>query len=382
MARDRDERVPPRVAVSIAIGILEGLQAAHDATSETGAALDLVHRDVSPKNVIVGTDGVARVLDFGIAKAAGREQLSTSTGQVKGTAGYMSPEQVRGDAVDRRSDLYAAGIVLWELLTGERLFLGDNVAATLTQSLVAPVDAPSLRGAKSEGALDQVVLHALSRDMDQRFSSAKDFVAALEQAVQPARASEVATWMTVLAAKELSDQAALIARVEGRLPADSVTVVTSFGQPNGIAETGAGLTVVSDSLRAPRRRLLTFPVVMSALGAAVALTVTCGVVRMTAADPAPASSASPLAAAVDLGPAAGGAAATSAAPADLPPPLAASTPVDPPTSSSSTSPSPRAPSTRPLRAGPGHGSSPARPGCTPPFTIGSDGIRRAKRECF
>ncbi len=385
--RDRDERVAQRIAVSIAIGVLEGLQAAHDATSETGAPLELVHRDVSPKNVLLGTDGVARVLDFGIAKAAGREQLSTSMGQVKGTAGYMSPEQIRGEAIDRRSDVYAAGIVLWELLTGERLFLGDNVAATLTQALVAPLEAPSARGASSSAALDQVVLRALSRDMGGRFSTAKELVAALEQAVQPARSSEVAAWVASVAAAPLARQAAMIARVEGGLQADTGAVVTGSGEMSGVAEASAGLTLVSDSVR-PARRRLAFPIAVSALGAVVALSVTCGVIRMTASEQAAASS-TPTTGAVEL---AAPTAPTAPAAAQYPLPVPLDTDAAASTASSVALAAPVASATPrtirttrpalPSRAAPSHLAASARAACNPPFTVDADGIRHAKRECF
>ena len=101
-------------------GLLHGLHAAHEAKSERGAPLGIVHRDVSPQNVLVGLDGVPRVLDFGIAKAVTRVQ-STRNGQLKGKLSYMAPEQLRGGSADRRTDVFAAGIVLWEALTGSPL---------------------------------------------------------------------------------------------------------------------------------------------------------------------------------------------------------------------------------------------------------------------
>src|SRR5678816_4576391 len=97
-------------------GILHGLHAAHEATTELGEPLEIVHRDVSPQNVLVGTDGVPRVLDFGVAKAAGRMQ-TTKEGQIKGKLSYMPPEQLRGAAVNRQTDIYACGVMLWELIT-------------------------------------------------------------------------------------------------------------------------------------------------------------------------------------------------------------------------------------------------------------------------
>src|ERR1019366_2190828 len=114
--RARGERIPPLIVSGVIAGVLHGLHAAHEAKSETGQRLDIVHRDVSPQNCLVGTDGVARVLDFGVAKAAGRLQ-TTRDGQLKGKLSYMAPEQIHGATVTRRTDIYAASVVLWETLT-------------------------------------------------------------------------------------------------------------------------------------------------------------------------------------------------------------------------------------------------------------------------
>src|SRR5258708_3975182 len=113
--RKRGKKIPPKIVATVLAGALHGLQAAHDAKDEHGAPLGIVHRDVSPHNVLVGVDGVSRVLDFGVAKAAGRLQ-STRQGQLKGKVAYMAPEQVRGAAVDRQTDVYSAAVVLWETL--------------------------------------------------------------------------------------------------------------------------------------------------------------------------------------------------------------------------------------------------------------------------
>src|SRR5450432_1976245 len=124
LSSDLQHPVPLPIASAILVNVLDGLHAAHEATDDHGVALDIVHRDVSPHNVLVGSDGVARVLDFGVAKASNRLQ-TTREGKIKGKLSYMAPEHVTG-SVDRRTDVYAAGVVLWEALTGRRLFLGDN----------------------------------------------------------------------------------------------------------------------------------------------------------------------------------------------------------------------------------------------------------------
>src|SRR6185436_5870623 len=117
--------VPPPIAVAVLVGALHGLHAAHEAVDEMGRPLRIVHRDFSPQNIMVGVDGVARVLDFGIAKAVSSSQ-STRKGEFKGKIAYTSPEQLRGEKVDRRAELFAAGVVLWEALTRKRLFSADD----------------------------------------------------------------------------------------------------------------------------------------------------------------------------------------------------------------------------------------------------------------
>ncbi|MFN9938337.1 MAG: protein kinase domain-containing protein, partial [bacterium] len=117
-------------------------------------ALGIVHRDVSPQNVLVGTDGVSKILDFGVAKAAGRSQ-TTREGQIKGKLAYMPPEQLRGMPVTRGTDIYAAGVVLWELVTGQRLFSGDNEGVIVAKVLHGDVQSPAAvlaeKGAKLTG---------------------------------------------------------------------------------------------------------------------------------------------------------------------------------------------------------------------------------------
>ena len=163
--------VPVPVAVSIIIGMLHGLHAAHEAKSETGEPLDIVHRDMSPQNVIVGADGVARVLDFGVAKAANRVQ-TTGDGQIKGKLRYMSPEQLRGRAVTRSSDIFSAAIVAWELLTCQRFVKSDEPGAVIAQLLADETARPSTRRPDLDWVADEVVLRGLARDPETRYRTA------------------------------------------------------------------------------------------------------------------------------------------------------------------------------------------------------------------
>jgi eukaryotic-like serine/threonine-protein kinase len=212
-ANELGERMPIPVVVSVLAGMLYGLHAAHEAKGEDGKPLGIVHRDVSPQNVLVGVDGVARVFDFGVAKAASRLQ-STWDGQVKGKLRYMAPEQLRSRAIDRRTDLFAAAAVLWETLTGRRLFDGIDPGAIVTQILMDEVPPPSRFVEGLPEALDAITLRGLSSSPDGRFASAREMAMALERAIPPATAREVGEWVEQVAGKSLAARAELVAAVE------------------------------------------------------------------------------------------------------------------------------------------------------------------------
>lgn len=174
----RGERMAPAMAAHVLAEALRGLDHAHGMTDYDGSRLGIVHRDVSPQNIHVAYDGQVRVLDFGIAKAA-LNTSHTQAGVLKGKFAYMSPEQTTGDNVDCRSDIFAAGVVLWELLAGERLFKGDNAAA-LGQLVKAHIDPPSSRCAGVPAQLDAIVMRAVRRDPDERYATAQEMALALE----------------------------------------------------------------------------------------------------------------------------------------------------------------------------------------------------------
>jgi serine/threonine-protein kinase len=141
LARTGEPIAPQSVVLAVVCGALHGLHAAHEANGESGERLCVVHRDVSPQNILVGLDGTPRVLDFGIAKALGRAQV-TRSGMLKGKLAYMAPEQIRNADLGPRTDIYAASVVLWEALTGARLFKGDEGAVMgqiAAGKIVAPV---------------------------------------------------------------------------------------------------------------------------------------------------------------------------------------------------------------------------------------------------
>ncbi len=210
----RSERMPVNVAVGITVSVLEGLHAAHEATSEEGAPLDIVHRDVSPQNIIVGADGIARVLDFGIAKAAERLQ-TTEEGSFKGKLGYMPPDVLCGRPVDRRADLWAAGVVLWEMLVGERLFpTGDSPHAVVRMIVDDPIDPPSRRRAPIAADLDAVVARALMKEPAERFETARAMATALEGAAPVASSRVIGEWLASVVGDQLAERATRVAGVE------------------------------------------------------------------------------------------------------------------------------------------------------------------------
>jgi hypothetical protein len=211
-ASARGERIPPEMVASILVGVLHGLHAAHEAKSDHGEPLEIVHRDVSPHNVLVGTDGVARVLDFGVAKAVGRAQ-TTREGQLKGKLAYMAPEQIRGSA-SRVTDVYAASVVLWEALTGKRLFVGENDAHVFDQVLRGCSVPPSAHVKDLPPALDAVTMRGLQVDPASRFPTARDMARALEEAMPLAPASRIGDWVEAAAKETLAERSARIASIE------------------------------------------------------------------------------------------------------------------------------------------------------------------------
>jgi serine/threonine-protein kinase len=211
--RAEKKRVPPAIASAILCGVLHGLHAAHEAKSEEGEPLHIVHRDVSPQNVLVGIDGAARVLDFGIAKAAGRTQ-TTREGSVKGKFAYMAPEQMNGTPVTRATDIYAASVVLWETLTGSRLFDAESEAELALRVLKGATRPPSATAPGISPALDAVTLRGLSVDPTRRLPTARDMARELEQACPPATPMEVGAWVELVAAAGLATRARAVADIE------------------------------------------------------------------------------------------------------------------------------------------------------------------------
>jgi serine/threonine protein kinase len=177
--RSNGQLMPIPQAAYVTKKVCEGLDYAHKKRDPSGNPMNIIHRDVSPQNILVGFEGEVKVIDFGIAKAANRAS-KTQAGVLKGKFGYMSPEQVRGLPTDRRSDIFAVGVLLYEMLTGERLFIGESDFSTLERVRNAEVIPPTNFNKKISPALEQIVLKTLAREVDDRFQWASELAEELE----------------------------------------------------------------------------------------------------------------------------------------------------------------------------------------------------------
>ena len=174
----RGERVPVPIALAILSEACRGLAYAHSFVDDKGAHRPIIHRDVSPSNIVICKDGAVKLVDFGLAQLTRGETLAIDT--FLGKLAYMSPEQLHRRQLDRRADVFALGVTLYELVTGTRLFAGRNDAETLNRLETLVVEPPSRLDREVPAALDVVVLRALHRDPDQRYRSAADMLAALD----------------------------------------------------------------------------------------------------------------------------------------------------------------------------------------------------------
>ena len=222
--------VPRPVLVRIILDALAGLHAAHELTDPLGQLVELVHRDVSPQNILVGVDGCSRITDFGVARAASRLS-NTRADKLKGKLAYMSPEQARSGEVDRRADVFAMGIILWEILAGKRLFKSENEAMTLHRVMVEPIPRLTQLVPSIHPAFEQVCAKALDRDVSKRYQSGAEMAESLERAARTA-AVESPTDLGVASPREVA------AYVQGALGEDiaaqreSVRAWLAHSQPN------------------------------------------------------------------------------------------------------------------------------------------------------
>ena len=336
-ARAAGKFIPIPIVVDIIIGLLNGLHAAHEATNEKGEPLSVVHRDVSPHNILVGTDGVTRVLDFGIAKAVGLVH-NTRAGEVKGKVRYMPPEQIRGQDVNRAADVYAASVVLWEALTCSRLFGAGNDGEVVYRVMEGQIPRPSQLRQDVPPELEAIVMRGLHKNPDERFQTAKAMSDALELAAPPVSRSTVSTWVLENAPDEIQRREECVARVESTMtpvPATSLAAAMPATGDSTLSRMGSlsqslAPDAPADGSRWPRRKRLL-------LATAVALTIALAGLTPSllqspsgsdpaGAVPAPANAAEPAAgnAAVNEAPAVP--AAPEKAAASEPSPVASDTP--------------------------------------------------------
>jgi len=350
---------------------------------------------VSPQNIIVGTDGLARVLDFGIAKARGRIQ-TTQDGEVKGKLRYMAPEQLQKNIATPRTDVYAAGVVTWELIAGRRLFdaesQGGVVSAVLSSAIVPPSDLCEDASPPSVvRALDAVVLRALARDPAERFASAGEMAGELEKCAPPATAHDVAAWLKSCAGEQLTARANMVARVESDSAGDvrarhagpeeltAVPAVSSTPRPVLAGSASVAIDGTSRNEKRPRTALFIAIALVAALVAAGAFALR-GPMRLRADD----RSESPVVGAPPPASVPPSASAIVPAPSDSTTAVAPSVApaLSEPPARSSPAPTASAPRRSPTVHVPAGTRRPAADICNPPFVWDEQGVKRYKPECM
>jgi serine/threonine protein kinase len=237
---------PPRPELVAYVGreMCRALAYAHEFTSEDGQVLGMIHRDVSPSNVMLSFDGAVKILDFGIAKALGGESADegTKSGTLKGKFAYMAPEQTVSNEIDRRIDIFATGIVLHEILTGRRLFKGENDMQTIERVRRCEVLPPSLHNPLCPPQLDQIVLQALARNRDERYQSASEMADALDDVVYASRfqATHLAQTMRVLFPVDVGGD--ISGAQSGRAARLSTASVSPSRSNTGVSRSGSNVS--------------------------------------------------------------------------------------------------------------------------------------------
>lgn len=247
------EHMPVRIGLRIVVDALQGLHAAHELRDDDGQPLGLVHRDFSPQNILVGIDGSSRLTDFGVAKAKNR-LTHTATGLIKGKIHYMSPEQAKTEPVDRRTDVWAAGVIVWELLAERALYREHTDTGILLQLITEPP--PRLRRVKKDVSrtLEDAVAFALATSVDERFATAAAFARALEEGAREmgglADCAEVAAYVRELAGAHLAKRRAQVAEVR-KLRAEMKNIaLEATTDADMTTPSTAGLSNLDDAARA------------------------------------------------------------------------------------------------------------------------------------
>jgi serine/threonine-protein kinase len=277
-AAGQGQRLPTAISLRILIDSLSGLHGAHELRDDSGQLVHLVHRDVSPQNVLVGIDGVSRITDFGVARAQSRLS-ATRVGQLKGKLAYMAPEQASGSDIDRRADVFSAGVMIWETLAAKRLFKGETEAATLSRVLNDPIPELIRVAPGANKQISQAVMRALERNPARRYRTCAELAEALEMAAANgggiAASRDVSVFVKAMLGEEIDKQreavrAWLAASEPSQIqaapppppssPSSVSAAAMSFpGEEFSRSRTGASL----DGLEPPRRSRA--PLVMSLL---------------------------------------------------------------------------------------------------------------------
>lgn len=247
------QQVSLGMAVRIVSNVAAGLHAAHELIGPDGTALRVVHRDVSPQNILISTKGSVTVTDFGVAKAAGQAHRPTETGEMKGKLSYMAPEQVKSKDIDHRVDIFALGCVLYQATLGQRPFHGGDALATMYKLLEERIVAPSEIDPDYPPELEAIVLRALAKDRNERYQTAEEFHEALEKWLVATRtlvtASDVATYLMEHLGERIRERNARIFRVlrnqESAPPPDELAGPTS-GESVSATVSGTARVVPQD----------------------------------------------------------------------------------------------------------------------------------------
>ena len=375
MIKSAGHRVSEPILASVMCQLLHGLHAAHEAIDEHGAPLGIVHRDVSPDNVLVGADGLARVLDFGIAKATSR-LASTRDGQIKGKLAYMAPEQLAGRAT-RQSDVFAASIIFWEGLVGRRLFQADDDAETIGRVLACVVEPPASLVAGVDPRLSAIAMRGLARNPEERWATAREMALAIERDAPLATASQIGAWVESVGGASLVEQRARVQRIEASAAPSSPAGGADARVPTAtVAEPfeATAATLPAGVRERRRRRDLRVAFGLSGMVASTALIAWLARPRIHAVAPPAAAS---------LAPSTG----EPAAAPTLPSTTTAASADAPATSVSARADGPAVPSSKHVA-----GAKPARPAhasvhrapqaCNPPYRIGPMGEKVWLKECL
>jgi serine/threonine-protein kinase len=370
-ARKRGEPLPLGVVTRIASDALHGLHAAHEMADAQGKSLEIVHRDVSPQNILVGVDGVTRVADFGIARATTRVEF-TQIGEVKGKLKYIAPEQFEREQVDRRADIYGTGLVLWEMIVGRGMRRASAPGGLAGAIMVPRVDAPSTFVENLPPVLDELVVRALANDPRDRFAFADQMAIALEEAVTPSPHAKVAELVRDLCQSEIAEHKAIVDKANAMEPPASMPGMSTSTPSLPPGPQSAASLQSPSTPQAPieptgrwDRGRITMAVAVSAGVFAVVLAI--GLRHGPAPD---AAAAPPPPPSVEV---------ATATPSAIPTPPATAT--EAPTDTAPPPPAHAGKSRKPFA--PHHAKGrPGKPDCTIPYVIDAKGIRVPRPECL